>query len=219
MENNPATQSVPKTGFHLKFWHILIIVLLGIVVISPPWFIVQPSEMAGLRRLGKVINTKPIQPGFYLKIPWLDMHDTLQVSLTPFQISDLPIFTLDNQWINISVGISFTVPEKSVFKLLYEVGRSGGFDIEQNIRPVISESTMMVFSKYPAEKLTIEREQVVQDLEARLSSDLQRIFGINITDVQIIRIEYLSERAAMLCEQIKQLNNGQGQTEPLPLAQ
>lgn len=195
----------------IKFWHVLLLLAIGLLVSSPPWFIVQPSEMAHVRRLGKVVHPAPLPEGWYFKAPLVDDVDILQVSLTSFQVEDLPIFTMDSQWINVSVGISFSIPEAAVFNLLYKVGRSGGFDIDENIRPVISESTMLVFSRHLAEKLPEEREQVVKELEMELSAALQRIFGLNIEDVQIININYLSARAAMLCEQLKQMD---AQPEP-----
>lgn len=191
----------------IKGWHVLGLMVGGLIIGSPPWFIVEPSEMAGIRRLGKVITQAPLSEGLHFKAPFLDEADIMQVSLTAFQVDDLPIFTVDNQWINVSVGISFTVPEISVFKLLYQVGRSGNFDIDRNLRPVISESTTLVFSRHPAEKLTQEREQIVKELETELAAALQRVFGLAIEDVQIANIHYLSERAAVLCEQLKQLEN------------
>lgn len=200
---NPAVHWRHK----IKFWHALLLIAAGLLVVSPPWFVVQPSEMANVRRLGKILHPAPLSDGWYFKAPLLDDVDILQVSLTSFQVEDLPIFTMDSQWINVSVGISFSVPEAAVLNLLYKVGRSGGFDIDQNLRPVISESTMLVFSRHLAEKLPSEREQVVKELEMELSAALQRIFGLNIQDVQIININYLSERAAMLCDELKQMGS------------
>lgn len=200
----------------VKVWHWLILFILGGLILSPPLFVVQPSEMAGVRRLGKIITPTPLPPGYYWKIPWLDNADSLQVSLTTFQVNDLPIYTIDNQWISVSIGISFTVPKSSVFKLLYQVGRSGNFDIDQNIRPVISESTMLVFSHHPAERLPHEREQVVDELQTQLNAALTRIFGLNIVDVQISHITYLSARAAMICQQLQQLNGAKNQADTAP---
>lgn len=153
-----------------------------------------------------MITPSPLAAGYYFKVPWLDINDNLQVSLTSFQVNDLPIFTVDHQWINVSVGISFTVPESSVLKLLYQVGRSGNFDIDQNIRPVIRESVMLVFSRHQAETLTQERAEIVKELEIALSANLQRVFGLNIHDVQITNISYLSARAAWLCDQLGKQN-------------
>lgn len=197
----------------IKLWHVLLLVVAGLLASSPPWFVVQPSEMGSLRRMGKVVHPAPLAEGWYFKTPLVDDVDILQVSLTGFQVDDLPIFTMDSQWINVSVGISFSVPEAAVFNLLYKVGRTGGFDIDENIRPVISESTMLVFSRHLAEKLPEEREQVVKELEMELSAALQRIFGLKIEDVQIVNINYLSARAAMLCEQLKQMD-----AQPTPAA-
>lgn len=200
--------SAPVPRGKITTWQVLGLAVIGLLFASPAWFIVQPSEMAAVRRLGKVITKTPLDAGFYFKAPFLDTVDVLQVSLTAFQVDDLPIFTVDNQWINVSVGISFTVPEAAVLKLLYDVGRSGGFDIDHNLRPVISESTLLVFSRHPAEKLAEEREQVVKELEIELTAALQRVFGLAIEDVQIANIKYLSAKAALLCEQLKQLNGG-----------
>lgn len=197
----------------IKFWHVLVVVVGGLFLSSPPWFIVQPSEMANVRRLGKVVHPAPLAEGWYVKAPFVDDVDIIQVSLTSFQVEDLSIFTMDSQWINVSVGVSFTVPEAAVLNLLYKVGRSGGFDIDQNIRPVISESAMLVFSRHLAEKLPEEREQVVKELETELSAALQRIFGLHIQDVQIANINYLSERAATLCDELKQMDK-----QPSPAA-
>ncbi len=35
------------------------------------YFIVQPTEMAGVRRLGNVHSTEPVQPGLHLKAPFI----------------------------------------------------------------------------------------------------------------------------------------------------
>lgn len=207
MPTNQPIHRVPRRRFRqIKLWHVLALIVVGSLVLSPPWFIVQPSEMAGVRRLGRVITPSPLAAGYYFKIPWLDTNDNLQVSLTAFQVNDLPIFTVDHQWIDVSVGICFTVPESSVLKLLYQVGRSGNFDIDQNIRPVIRESVMLVFSRHQAGKLTEERAEIVKELEMALSATLQRVFGLNIHDVQISNIHYLSARAAMLCDQLGKQN-------------
>ena len=216
MSATTSSERSPNLPQKFKIWHWLVLFILGLLILSPPWFVVQPSEMAGLRRLGNVITPNPLAPGYYWKIPWLDNADTLQVSLTSFQVNNLPIYTIDNQWISVSVGVSFTVPKSSVFKLLYHVGRSGNFDIDKNIRPVISESTMLVFSHHSAEKIPQEREQIVDELQSQLNSALTRIFGLNIVDVQIANITYLSAKAAMICQQLQQLNGGKSQAKPNP---
>ncbi|OAI11023.1 hypothetical protein A1359_15100 [Methylomonas lenta] len=212
MSTSPFTQHTSRWPRNIKLWHLLLLIATVLLIISPPWFIVQPSEMAGVRRLGRVITPSPLAEGFYFKLPLLDINDNLQVSLTAFQVNDLPIFTVDQQWINVSVGISFTVPESSVLKLLYMVGRSGNFDIDQSLRPVICESVMLVFSHHPAETLTENRAEIVKELEIALSATLQRVFGLDVHDVQITNILYLSARAALLCDQLKSLNERQNST-------
>ena len=46
------------------------------------FYTVQPTEMAGVRRLGTVVSTSPVGPGLHMKIPFIDTVDTIQTSLT-----------------------------------------------------------------------------------------------------------------------------------------
>ena len=54
------------------------------------YFVVQPTEMAGVRRLGQVVTAKPLGPGPHFKLPLIDQVDRLQVSLDTFKSTTLP---------------------------------------------------------------------------------------------------------------------------------
>jgi regulator of protease activity HflC (stomatin/prohibitin superfamily) len=43
--------------------------------------IVNPTEMAGKRRLGRVVVDQPLGPGLHLKLPLIEEIDKLQTSL------------------------------------------------------------------------------------------------------------------------------------------
>src|SRR5271168_5056469 len=72
-------------------------VLLVALFAVDSYFVVEPTEMAGVRRLGQVVTTKPLGPGLHYKLPMIDKVDRLQVSLDTFKLDRLTVNTIDNQ--------------------------------------------------------------------------------------------------------------------------
>src|SRR5271165_6116017 len=69
----------------------LVAVLLVALFAVDSYFVVEPTEMAGVRRLGQVITTRPLGPGFHYKLPFIDRVDRLQVSLDTFKLDRLTV--------------------------------------------------------------------------------------------------------------------------------
>ena len=168
-----------------------LIVGVGVLAISTgSFYTVQPTEMAGVRRLGTVVSTEPVGPGLHMKIPFVDTVDTIQTSLDTFQLNNLTVYTIDNQAVTVGVGLSYRVPESAVLKLLYGVGRSGNVDIVENIRPVLADRVLRVFSTQNTVGISANREQIAGSIRKEVGSGLQGIFGIEITDLQLSSITY-----------------------------
>src|SRR5579883_247907 len=159
-------------------------------ILSDCFFIVQPTEMAGVRRLGTVRTREPLPPGFYLKVPFIDSVDKLQVSIDTFRIDNLRVYTVDNQSVQISVGVTYRIPPTAVLKLLYDVGRSGVFDIHRNIEQIIADRTLRLFAKRNTVKISEEREQIAADVRGAVSQSVRDLFGVDIFDLQIPSIRY-----------------------------
>ena len=171
--------------------------ILGIVVImglllaaSGSFYTVQPTEMAGVRRLGTVVSKEPIGPGLHFKLPFIDTVDTIQTSLDTYQLNNLTVYTIDNQAVTVGVGLSYRVPEDAVLKLLYGVGRSGNVDIVENIRPVLADRVLRVFSTENTVGISSNREQITGAIRKEVGSALHDIFGLEITDLQLSSITY-----------------------------
>jgi membrane protease subunit HflC len=100
----------------------LAIALVGIgvllILIAGSFMIVQPTEMAGKRRLGQVVVDQPLGPGLHFKLPLIEQIDKLQVSLETYGINHLSVNTIDNQPIAIAVGLTYRIPAAAVLKLL-----------------------------------------------------------------------------------------------------
>ncbi|WP_295445780.1 prohibitin family protein [uncultured Thiodictyon sp.] len=153
-------------------------------------FIVDPTEMAGVRRLGQVTTREPYGPGIHLKLPIIDQVDRLQVSLDILKVQDLTMYTIDNQWVRISVGLTYRIPPKAVFRLLYQVGQSGSFGIRENVEPIIADRAMRVFARRNTIKISEEREVIANEIRQAVASRLDELFGIEVVDLQIAKIEY-----------------------------
>ncbi len=175
-----------KSQNHFK-WIILLAILFFLA--SSSYFIVAPTEMAGLRRLGTVVTEKPYGPGIHFKTP-IDDIDTIQVSLSIFSLKDLTVYTIDNQWLKISLNVNYRIPEKAVMFLLYKVGRSGHFDVTDTVKPVIADRSLKIFAKRNTLKISEEREVISHEIQQSVGASLAEMFGLEIIDVQITQLEY-----------------------------
>ncbi len=163
--------------------------LAAVWAVGSSYYVVQPTEMAGVRRFGVVTSPAPIGPGLHWKLP-VDRVDRVQVSLTQFQAGDLSVYTIDNQAVRIGIGLSYRVPTDAVFKLLYTVGRSGNVDIDSNLRPIIADRALRVFARRNTVNISAEREAIANEVRRSVQEAVSGAFGIEIVDLQLSRIEY-----------------------------
>ncbi len=154
------------------------------------FYTVQPTEMAGVRRLGTVVTTEPVGAGLHIKLPWIDVVDTIQTSLDTFQLNNLTVYTIDNQAVTVGVGISYHIPASAVMRLLYAVGRSGNVDIAENIRPVLADRVLRVFSTQNTVGISANRETIAGEIRKQVGQALGSIFGLEINDLQLSSITY-----------------------------
>lgn len=154
------------------------------------FYTVQPTEMAGVRRFGTVLTTEPVGPGLHMKLPWVDTVDTIQTSLDTYQLDDLVVYTIDNQPVRVGIGMSYRIPREAVLKLLYGIGRTGNLDIAANIRPVLADRVLQVFSTENTVNISANREQISTAIRKGVAQGLGSIFGLEITDLQLSSITY-----------------------------
>ena len=181
-------------------------ILIGLLL-ALSLFVVEPTEMAGVRRFGEVTTREPYGPGIHLKLPLIDQVDRLQVSLDILRVQDLTMYTIDNQWVKISVGMTYRIPQTAVFRLLYQVGRSGSFDIRENVEPIIADRAMRVFARRNTIKISEEREAIANEIRQAVSARLAELFGLDVVDLQIAKIEYSPTFVASVEAAVKAKND------------
>ncbi|CAK0776492.1 PHB domain-containing protein [Azospirillaceae bacterium] len=195
----------PKPNRNKKRLH-LALALIGLWIASDSFFIVQPSEMAGLRRMGSLITKQPIGSGLHFKLPLLDAADTIQVSLDRSVIDDMDVYTADNQKITISIGLTERIPPNAVFRLLYDTGRTGSFDIKGNISQVAKDRALRVFARHNTQNISEKREEIAHLMTKEIGSAVKEYFGIDVIDVQIINLQYSKEFVESNEKAVKQKN-------------
>jgi modulator of FtsH protease HflC len=154
------------------------------------FFTVQPTEMAGVRRLGVVMTQTPLGPGLHTKLPLIETADRLQVSLDTFQMPDLAVYTVDNQPVHVGIAVTYRIPASAVLHLLYGVGRPGDVDIDANLRPVIADRALRVFARRNTIGLSAQREEIAAEIRHEVSTAVGALFGVEIADLQISAIRY-----------------------------
>jgi regulator of protease activity HflC (stomatin/prohibitin superfamily) len=177
-----------------------------VMLLAGSFVIVEPTELAGKRRLGQVVADKPLGPGMHLKLPLLDTIDKIQVSLDTYRIDRLSVNTIDNQPILVSVGLTYRIPSQAVLKLLYGVGRVGNFDIGDNFSRIIADRTAKVFAQQNTTTISENRERLSSALRALLGTDLGRLYGIEVVDFQIAQITYSESFRASVEAAVKAKN-------------
>jgi membrane protease subunit HflC len=164
--------------------------LIAILSSCSVYYVVEPTEMAGVRRFGTVETKQPVGPGLHFKLPLVDQVDTLQTSISKLAIKDLRVYTIDNQSMTLDLSLTYQIPANAVFHLLYDVGRSGNVDIWGIVEPLVADRAMRVFSRQNTVEISSKRQELALAISKDVSAVLKQTFGVDLIDMQIIGITY-----------------------------
>ncbi len=192
---------------HSKFlWPIAGVAAAAILIWSSA-YVVDPTEMAGVRRLGTVITAAPVAPGLHFKLPLVDTVDRLQTSISTMSIDNLTVYSVDNQAVTIGVSITYRIPASAVLKLLYQVGRTGNVDIPANLQPIVSDRTLRVFAKRNTIDISSQREVIANEIRSTVESTVGPLFGVELLDLQLNHLEYSATFTESVEEAVKAKND------------
>src|SRR5271169_2585594 len=175
-------------------------------LVAASFVIVDPTQMAGKRRLGQVVVDRQLGPGLHFKLPLIEEIDTLQTSLETYKLDKLTVNTVDNQPITLAVGLTYRIPASAVLKLLYDVGRAGNLDIAENIQRIVADRTAKIFAQQNTTTISENRERLSTALKTLLSADLGKLYGIEVVDFQIAGITYSESFRASVEAAVKAKN-------------
>ena len=194
---DPARRSGPPSGEAGKRlpWGLIltgVAVLFGLYVLDECWFVVPPTEMAGVTRLGVVAVSAPVGPGLHFKLPLIEHANLIQTSVSRFNLPQVQVYTADNQLLDLGISLTYQVPPAAVLHLLYGVGRAGNVDIDSTIEPIIADRALRVFAQHKTINVSARRAVIDRQMHVAISQALHRLFGIDVIDIQIRSIRYTS---------------------------
>jgi regulator of protease activity HflC (stomatin/prohibitin superfamily) len=179
---------MPLKRIVTRYIRFALIGLFIFILISGSWYKVDQTERANVRRFGVARYTKPVQPGFHFKLPFVDSVDKIQVSLTTLHIPPFEVTTIDNQKVTIDENFNYTIPEDKVYHVMYEIGRAGNTDIDSQIIPVVKDRTGRIFAGQNMATININRSAIQADIEKAVSQSVEDLFGIQPHSLQIAGI-------------------------------
>ena len=169
----------------------LIVALIVVVLLLNSVFVISPSEEAGTRWLGGTPMTSvPLTTGVHFKVPFFETVDRLQTSRSVYTLNGLDVYTNDNQKVTIDLSLIYQIPSSAVMNLLYHIGRAGSMDVETTILPVVRDRALAAFAQYNTLTISDQRAQITAQMRKDISDALQRLFNVDVIDVQLIGIHY-----------------------------
>jgi regulator of protease activity HflC (stomatin/prohibitin superfamily) len=168
--------------------------LLLVISFFSCWFIIPPNDVGFTRWLGgTVMESTPLEPGFHLKVPFMETVDRLQITQSMYTLPTMFVYTNDNQEVGINVSVIYDIPKADAYHMMYDIGRAGAIDIDTTVLPVVRNDTQAVFARYNTLDISDKRAEIAQAMEASVSADLLRLFGIHVINVQLTGIQYSPE--------------------------
>ena len=169
---------------------IVILVIFGAVLLSGSVFRVDQTEFANVRRFGTVLypRTEPLGPGLHFKIPFVDIADRMQVTLQTLHVPPFDVLTVDNQRVTIEENFNYTILRDQVYHVMYEVGRPGNVDIDDQVIPVVKDRTARIFAAQNMVTVNANRETIQEQIEKNVTLAVESLFGITAHSLQIAAI-------------------------------
>jgi regulator of protease activity HflC (stomatin/prohibitin superfamily) len=160
------------------------------------FYIVDPTELAFTRTFGRVDQapSAPVTPGVHLKVPFATIVDRMQISVDTVALPDeLRVLSHDGQVIQLGVSLTRRIPPEAVYNLLYNTGGVGNIDIDRNIFAIVADRTLTIFGREDVLNIASERERIIGLMKTSIASELHRLFGVDLIDLQITGFRFSPE--------------------------
>ncbi|MDL2205713.1 prohibitin family protein [Eubacteriales bacterium OttesenSCG-928-N13] len=174
-----------KSGNGMTKW---IVILVALAILAMVFYFGCttriPAGYTGIVTTFGRVEEKPLEAGFHLKLPVQNivlMDNREQKRTFPTQA-----FSSDIQQVEITASINFNIDKPTAMTLYKEIG-TGYY--ETLILPRSLENIKAVFSKYSAERLVAERENLSRQILDVLGSEMSR-YGININSISLEDIDF-----------------------------
>jgi len=178
--------------FRYGKWALLVLVVLIIFSFAlSSVYTVDQNEVAGVTRYGSLISAKPVGPGIHFKLPWIDEVHTIRTSIDKIPIPEMKVKTVDNQFAQIDLNLTFHTADP--FKAMFQVGQMGNGGVIEQVIPFVQSRTLQVFGQVGALKISDQQVTLALDILNSVKDRALALYGEQIDDVQITKINYSPE--------------------------
>lgn len=154
-----------------------------LVIVFGSFGIVSAGYVGVETRFGKVVGT--VSPGLYFKEPLLESVTSMDVQTQKDQ-ADATAASNDLQSVTATVAVNYHVEPTDASTIYSNLGADYA---DRVIAPAIQESVKSVTANYTAEELITQREKVVDDILALLTTKLQA-YGVQTDSLNVINFAF-----------------------------
>ncbi|HEV2271972.1 MAG TPA: prohibitin family protein [Steroidobacteraceae bacterium] len=159
------------------------IVAIVLLVIGGAFVQIGPGQRGVLMTFGAV-HDGVLDPGLHFKLPFVQSVARMDVQVQNSQAAETSA-SLDLQNVSTTVATNWHILPADAEWVYQHIGNEGDL-VDKIIRPAISNSVKAVTAHYDAEDLIIHRDQVRDQIQAQITSELQPyrvvVDSVNITD-------------------------------------
>ena len=161
----------------------VVIVVIALIIIGGAFVQIGPGQRGVLMTFGAVHNGV-LDPGLHFKLPFMQSVARMDVQVQNSQAAETSA-SLDLQNVSTTVATNWHILPADAEWVYQHIGNEGDL-VDKIIRPAISNSVKAVTAHYNAEDLIIHRDQVRDQIQTQMTSELQSyrvvVDSVNITD-------------------------------------
>lgn len=185
---------VKKIGIAAAAAVILVPTILG------SYFSVHERERAVVTRNGAFSYVAG--SGIHLKLPFFDSVEYFDLTIRSLSLSKLETFTIDNQHVDVDMVLQYQLLAGNVERVFRETR-----DYEQRLQTMAIDRMKIALGKRQIADLPDQRGAVAQEVYHTVKAEAARMFGLDVTDVQIVNIAYSAAfRAAIDASAVAKAN-------------
>lgn len=170
-------------GKLVKWGAIILGGLLMICALFGSFYTVDQKNADVVTFCGKYENVSG--PGFHFKIPFFETVTSYSTATQQVDIERNVVNTSDNQKATITLLVQYDIPPEGI-----KIISSKYPDYEKRIYSLSSDVMKRVFGKYNVMDIPSMRGDIEAAIMTELSTEAKRLYGANITEVQIKDVGY-----------------------------
>lgn len=158
-------------------------VVVGLGTVFGGYFTVHERQRAVVTRMGAFNYVAG--SGFHFKLPFVDGVEEFDLTIRSLNLPKLETFTIDNQHVDVDMVVQYQLPAANVERVFRETR-----DYEQRLQTMAIDRMKIALGKRNIADLPDQRGAVAQEVYTTVKSEAARMFGLDVTDVQIVNIQY-----------------------------